>query len=59
VVRARLAPLLPGALLAPHLLALHTKLTYLVQPKGFTAGDPLMIQQAEMIMQLSIAGTAD
>jgi hypothetical protein len=45
VVRARLAPLLPGALLAPHLLALHTKLSYLVQPQGFVAGEHM--KQAE------------
>ncbi|KAL6758143.1 hypothetical protein V8C86DRAFT_3093844 [Haematococcus lacustris] len=33
VARARLAPFLPGALLAPRLTALHTLLAYLVQPK--------------------------
>lgn len=42
VSRARMAPMLPGALLAPHLTTLHTRLAHLVQPKGFIAGEVLV-----------------
>lgn len=38
VARARMAPLLPGALLAPHLTGLASRLAHLVQPQGFSAG---------------------
>ncbi len=38
VSRAKAAPLLPGALMSTALQALHSKLSYLVQPTGFAAG---------------------
>ena len=33
-IQARLAPFLPGSLMAPALVSLHAKLQYLVQPAG-------------------------
>ncbi len=37
VSRARVAPMLPGALIHPALQSLHSKLSFLVQPKGYQA----------------------